>query len=540
MKKEQVTQIWRKYQSGKDQHNLTGMYEKTERCHRFYEGEQWHGLQSGGEELPVLNFIRSVCTYKIAVVAMNNTEIIFSSIGKSGKAARLCSSLTQLAAAQWEREKMDRLKWEIVKNSCITGDQYVYCYDDRKQSGAVVQRLTPKIKLRLVGKTDIYFANEQCADIQAQEWIIIAQRAGVSDIKKTATQNGLSREEISQITAENATEADIGVSDFNEVKSGEGKCTSLLYMRKTDKGIEFCRSTKNVIYQKPTLIPNLFAYPVCGMRWLSKAGSARGVGVVEGMIANQLEVNRTLARRSVMVKKNGFANIVYDQDKIIDPDSLGKAGASIAVRNLSANPISSLVQYLTPAPMTSDAANLQHELINITRELEGASDAATGQVDPTKASGEAIKAARDQSAINLNEQMAAYKQFVEDLAIIWYQMWKAYSPRGIMLLDKTVIAPAELSDIEVDIRIDVSPSDPYSRLAREISLENALAKGHISFEEYIWALDENSGVPKDKFNQILKRREAKPQPAPENPESLQALPQTENMNGGMPNEVPYM
>ena len=54
-----------------------------------------------------------------------------------------------------------------------------------------------------------------------------------------------------------------------------------------------------------------------------------------------------------------------------------------------------------------DAAALQGELVVMSRELEGASDAATGQVDPTRASGEAIKAARDQSAMNLNEQTAA-------------------------------------------------------------------------------------------------------------------------------------
>ena len=67
------------------------------------------------------------------------------------------------------------------------------------------------------------------------------------------------------------------------------------------------------------------------------------------------------------------------------------------------------------------------------RELEGASESATGQVDPTKTSGEAIKAARDQSAMNLNEQSAAYKQFVEDLAMIWYKLWVAYSVQGLKL-----------------------------------------------------------------------------------------------------------
>ena len=36
--------------------------------------------------------------------------------------------------------------------------------------------------------------------------------------------------------------------------------------------------------------------------------------------------------------------------------------------------------------------------------------------------------------------------------------------------------------------------------------ENALAQQHITFEEYVEALDDNSGVPKDKFRAILDRR----------------------------------
>ncbi|MBC5582567.1 hypothetical protein H8S23_13750, partial [Anaerofilum sp. BX8] len=144
------------------------------------------------------------------------------------------------------------------------------------------------------------------------------------------------------------------------------------------------------------------------------------------------------------------------------------------------------------------------------------SDAATGQVDPTRASGEAIKAARDQSAMNLNEQTAAYKQFVEDLALIWYKLWAVYSVGGmaVQLPDgqggqMSVVIPHDaLKELDIDIKIDISPVDPYSVLSREMALENALANQHITFEEYVEALDENSGVPKDKFRAILERRQA--------------------------------
>ena len=53
MQEKECTDIWRRYQAGKDHHNRTNMYTQAEKCHRFYEGDQWHGLQAGDEELPI-------------------------------------------------------------------------------------------------------------------------------------------------------------------------------------------------------------------------------------------------------------------------------------------------------------------------------------------------------------------------------------------------------------------------------------------------------------------------------------------------------
>lgn len=510
------TEIWRKYEAGREHHNNDGMYGRVERCHHFYEGDQWHGIKSGGEELPVLNFIRPICTYKIATVAMNDTAVIYSAMDGDAQAAAVCEMLTRFAGAQWEKGKMDSKKWAVIKNACIAGDHYLYCYDAREPSESVVQDLKPQLKMQLVGKTSLYMADEQNPNLNDQEWIIIAERRPVAQVREEARKNGVAETEVVRIVSDEVDETEIGYTGAQEVKTDLGKCTSLLYMAKTDEGVAFGRSTETVIYQPEQVVPGLDVYPVCGMRWSEKMGSARGVGVVEGLIPNQIEVNRTLARRAVCVKRYSFPTAVYDQDKVANPEALGKVGASLRVKNLAGNPLNSMVQYLTPVGIGGDAAALQGELVAMSRELEGASDAATGQVDPTRASGEAIKAARDQSAMNLNEQTAAYKQFVEDLALIWYKLWAAYSVGGmaVQLPDEqggqmSVVIPHDvLTELDIDIKIDVSPVDPYSVLSREMALENALANQHITFEEYVEALDENSGVPKDKFRAILERRQA--------------------------------
>lgn len=507
------TKIWEKYQAGRDHHNRVGMYQQVERCHRFYEGDQWHGLKTGGEELPSLNFLKPVCRYQIATVAMNELAIVFSSLSGDEQVSELCDVLTRYAAAQVEKGKLDNKKWSVVKGACITGDHYLYVYDERQPSESVVKELAPSLRHRLIDKDNVYLANEQEPELQRQEWIILAERVPVEQVRRTAKANGLEGELVEQIAADEDLDRPQKIG--REVKTGEGKCTSLLYMEKTEEGIRFCRSTQNVVYQPEKTLEGMDVYPLAAMRWEEKHGSARGVGVVERLIPNQIEVNKTLARRALCVKRYGYPTAVIDPTKVTNAGDLNKVGATIKVQNLGTNPITSMIQYLNPAPMSSDAASLEGELVTQSRELEGAGDAATGQVDPTQASGEAIKAARDQSALNLNEQTANFKQFMEDLAIIWYKLWVVYSSAGLEVrystdqggLVQQVLDQQALKNADIDIRIDISPADPYSVLSREMALENALTAGHITFAEYVEALDSQGGVPKEKLKAILDRRE---------------------------------
>ena len=139
--------------------------------------------------------------------------------------------------------------------------------------------------------------------------------------------------------------------------------------------------------------------------------------------------------------------------------------------------------------------NLSDELVTMTKDLAGAGDSATGSIDPTKASGTAIIAVRDQLALPLNEQIATYKQFVEDLAKLWYDIWVTYNPNGLTVEMEeeeggtSLTIPAEtLESLKVNVRIDVSQNNPYSKFAQEQSLESLFSMQAITFDEYMCVL----------------------------------------------------
>ena len=480
-----AAQIWSEYESCLEVHARMGIEDQTVRAYRFYEGDQWYGLESQNEELPVYNFIAPLVKYKTAMVAMNDMSISFSAPLAKERMQRVCAQLSRLAAQQWERLKMDTKCWDVVKASMIAGDSFVYFYDG---SGSC----------QVLERTDVFLGDESNPDISSQPYIIIRERRPVEDIRREAVKNGLSKEIAMTVMPDEDSE------DY-----GKNKCISLLKLTLIDGNLHFSRSSKSVVYQPEQVIEGLDCYPVAAFVSSRKRGSFRGAGEVTPLIPNQIEINRNLARRIVNAKLTAYSRLIYAGDRIANPKALTEVGTAIEVEGGSVNSVKDAVNYLTPSPMAPDAKALSEELLITSRQLAGAGDASLGSIDPTKASGTAIIAVRDQAAIPLNEQTAAFKRLTEDIARIWYRQWVVYNPSGISLPDGTNVSAGELDLLEPQIRVDVSSTNPFSKYAREQSLSQLFSMGHISFEEYVSALDDESSVPKSKLEQIIKSRGGK-------------------------------
>ena len=68
------------------------------------------------------------------------------------------------------------------------------------------------------------------------------------------------------------------------------------------------------------------------------------------------------------------------------------------------------------------------------------------------------------------------------------------------------ISQEELSKLDLDMRIDVTRTSPYDTYAREMALLELFTGGHITLEEYTEALSNESSMPKDKLEIIIRRR----------------------------------
>ena len=494
-----ITTVWQEYERGKDYNYQQQLYEKSKRNYNFYHGKQWEGAKLSGIQPITLNMIKSICKYKVGVVKTNTYQIYFNSDTYKDQEERehlkdICDMLNRYANRIWEKTKVNKLIRSCINDACIDSEGIIYFYADPDENSNAIY-------CEQVNKTNIYYGNENEDDIQKQPYIIISFRRTVEEVKEEARKNKISEKEIELITEDQDIEEQAG----RDLRTTEivPMCLELLKLyRGKDGKIWAKKCTKLATVMKDSCL-EIDRYPVAHILWERVKGSARGQGEVETLIPNQIEINKTATRRALAVKLVAFPKLVANTKYISNTKALSKIGTK-------------------PASISSDAYQLQKELQEETQNLAGASDTVTGNVDPTQASGKSILAVQQASQQPINEQVEAYKDFIEDIALIWYAMLKANSVKGIELVrekkdymnntttDETYkMSYKELNKYDLDIKIETTPKSPFDKYAMELSLENLLTAGQINFEEFVNALPQDSAMPKAELKQILKEREEK-------------------------------
>lgn len=508
-----ATDVWNEYQKGVDYNYRQNLYEKSDKNYKFYLGNQWENAKLGGIQPITLNIIQSIVKYKVGVVKTNSYQIYFNSDTYENEEQRkklqdLCDSLNRFANRTWEKNQVDKIVRNCVDDACIDSEGIVYFYEDN-------ENIVPE----QVDKTNIYYGNENDDNIQSQPYIIISFRRTVDEVKEEARVNKMPEEEIQKIVSDEEYHEQAGKDRRTDEISPMCLVLLKLYKHNGTVWAKKCTRLANIMDDTDLKIK---LYPVAHYSWIRVKGSSRGQGEVEYLIPNQIEINKTATRRALAVKLGAFPKLVANTKYIKNTKALNSVGTTIEVNELNADDVNKVVNYLKPVQMSTDAYNLQKELIDDTQNLAGAGDNVTGNIDPTQTSGKAILAVQQASQQPINSQVEAYKTFIEDIARIWFEMLKAYSTDGIELTKQEKdyandtnydtqykLSYEDLAKLELDIKIDITPKSPYDKYAMEMSLENLLSAGKITFEEYVNALPEDSTMPKSKLKEILKTREEK-------------------------------
>ena len=513
------TEIWNLYEKARNYCRLINMFSETDKNYRFFNGDQWEGLKVKGIEPVQLNFIKPIVKYKVGTINSNLWAPNFSSENFENKAFRkvaekTCEMLNKKASRVWEKDNMDLKVRRVTKDAAINAEGVMYVdYDTENQSPIN----------EIINKNDIFFGNENDSDIQRQPYILIKQRMPVISVQEMARNEGVSEEKLKYIVGDNDTFEEAGEASTYEI---DDMCTVITKMYKENGTVHFAKATKFLEIKEDT-DSGLTLYPVAHMLWEEKQGSARGEGEVKYHIPNQIEVNKTIMRRLITVKNTAYPIKVVNTDKVMNPSEINNVGGMIKTKGgMAVDDVRNVVATIEPAQMSTDVEKLQNELIQITRELAGAGDIATGEVDPESASGKAILAVQQAAQQPLVEQLGELKSFVENIVRIWLDMFVVYSVDGITLEEDITdpmtgeestqlveVPQTVMQELQATVKVEITPKGAFDKFAQEVSLENLLNNGLFNVQRlaelkiYVKLLDDDSVMPKAKLEEAIELME---------------------------------
>ena len=512
----QETHVWGLYEIGQNFHRRMNIYADSDRNHRFFNGDQWEGAKLGDVEPVQKNIIKPIVKYKCAVIHDNLYGIVFSSLNFENRqfrkqAEKYCELLNGYVARLWEQDKMDFKLRRVTKHAAINDEGIIYVWWDAENNVPVHE---------IIKKNDIYYGNENDDDIQNQPYILIRKRLPVSNARDLALREGMSEDKIPLIIGDNESFEDSGEAAKEEV---DNKATVVYKMYKKNGTVHFSVATRYADIAED-VDTGLHLYPVAHFNWEEKEGSARGEGEVRYLIPNQIEINRTEVRRVLTVKYQAYPQKVVNVSKIANPAALNTVGGTIRTNGAPVDDVHKIVGTIPPAQMSPDVVKLQEDLIQVTRDLAGAGDTATGQVNPESASGRAILAVQQASQAPMTEQKETCKNFIEDIARIDLEYLIVHAVDGINMEEKVAdpmtgedtyqvvnVPQSALEQLKATVKIDVTPKGVYDKFAQEQTLENLLMNGLFNvqrlpeFEAYVEALDDDSVAPKQKLQGIIDR-----------------------------------
>lgn len=515
------TDLWTLYEQGRDYCRMIGMFTDTDTNYRMYNGNQWEGLIAKGIEPVQLNFIKPVIKYKVGNINANLWTINYSSENFENEdfkqtANDTCEMLNTKARKVWEKDSLDYKIRKITKDAAINDEGIMYVTYDIEKGMPINE---------IISKNDIFYGNENESNIQNQPYIIIKRRMPVYNAHQMALNEGVSEEKLNHIIGDNDNFEEAGESAKYEKDNMVTVITKMYKDLKTGT-VHYEVATKYLEIKKDA-DTGLTLYPVAHMVWEEKEGSARGEGEVRNLIHNQLEVNKILMRSALVVKLTAYQTKVVNRDKIANASDINKVGATLFTKNgLQVEDVQKAVGYIPPAQMSGDVEKLRNELIQSTRELAGAGDIATGDVNPESASGRAILAVQQATQLPLVEQLSSLKTFIEDLARIWLDHITTYSQDGITLekdvtdemtgqesVELVTVPYTVLQELQASVKVDITPKGAYDKYAQELSLENMFKAGMFNIQKlqelktYVKLLDPDSVSPKQKLEEAIKLME---------------------------------
>ena len=520
---EQIFEEFRKGNSYKDSIGDNGIRKQAKINERFYVGDQWHGANCSNERpLVRRNIIKRIGDYKNAIITAADIAVNYSAEGvpdtsdmkDEEKAFRdgmtdsdysapstlenveisvITSAISDYFRTTAERLRFDHFKEQIVHNAYISGTGILYTYwDDTVETGLYADeskksKIKGDIAIELLDVENVVFGDPNCAEIQSQPYIDVAQRRTVEDVKREAVRNGKSVAEIKPDSNEAAANSGARGTEPEDSK----RCTVItrFYKDWDETGekytIKAIRVTEKAVI-RDTWDLEIKLYPFAVFQWEPRRSSIYGDSEITYLIPNQIAINRALTAAVWGMMSSGMPIMLVNGD-VVTGEVSNAPGQIIKVFGSSEDVIGA-IRYLNPPVFAGQYQNMVNDLAGNTLGDAGATDSALGNVRPDNAA--AIIQMREAATQPMTIYINRFYDFVEQVARIWCNFWfNLYGKRSLKITDKDgtryiPFDPDRYKELVITTRINVGASALWSVPIVQNTLDALLAAGIITPEQY--------------------------------------------------------
>ena len=462
--------------------------------------------------------IEMIESHKVASVMSEQIKMVFSpqekedneTVSAADQEITLSELFSGYSDATWERIKQDELNEEGLDICANTGTAIWHYYWDGEAKGGNRVSWIGEMEGEVLDPINVFFGNPQQRRVQKQPYIIISSREMLDSVKSYAKANDVSEAMLAMITPDNETQ-DQGYDRAKKELTDGSKVTVLTKYWRKGGTVWFCKTASGVVI-KPETDTGMRLYPLAVMQWKRRKKSIHGVSETEGIIPNQKAINQLVAAQILSVQLTGWPKLIY-KHSAIDPSKITNSPGEM-IEDRSPSGSGDGIKYLTPGNISSSAPALVEAILAYTRQMTGASDAATGNAPSADLNATAIMLLQKAAAIPIESIKRRFYRLIEDIGRIWEEFWKVkYNiPRQIQLKDDdgeefaTMFNGADYKDVQMNLKIDVGPSSTYSESLMMAGLDSALERGDITYEQYLKYIPKTVAPYKDRLMKEIEQK----------------------------------
>lgn len=493
-------EIWTEYQNGQLFNDAQDLAARVEKAENFFLGDQWKGVNAPDLDKPVFNIMKRVVNYFIAMLVSDNVGITLSLFNRAedGIARIRLRAFEEQLGQVMEYCKFNKKMRTVLRNAAVDADGCLHVYFDTDIETGHENEMG-MVTCETVDNQNVFFGNPQVHEPQDQPYIILAQRRMLDSVKEELEAQGRADE------AENLKSDLAHDIEHENEQYFDNKVTVLTKYWKENGTIHFTKTTHDTVLKEPT-DTGLKYYPVCWMSWEAKKNSYHGVSAIDGLIPNQIAINKMAALAQQFIKQQAFPRVFYNEHK------LKRWVGGVKPMAVQGDPRDVVYSDNHNTSMSSQVGEYFTRFISNTKELMGASDAALGEVNPDNTS--AILAVQQATAVPLELVKQEYYTFVEDFVRIALDQMRCFYG------SRTVVTQAEdgsqqeipmdfeiLNEYVLQLKVDVGAAAYWSEIANNTTLANLMQAGLIDQQTYLESIPSSALPQKQRIVEEAKRRQ---------------------------------